>query len=315
MALTFCCPWHRGVEWRTRQETTDGLTVIIQDDSGWLESVLKHAHELLFLAEYSPNNRLEPEHQLQRKTIDFLWISHLPKFHDFHVMLGNMTILTGEERLATKVPPLSWRFHPFFALPGWQWKLGYLREAVSPCGCDGTLGTPWKNRWNGCPPGNGSSISHLGKRRIIDSKVTIGRGYDDSSLEGKINCMVATSCVGGGHFSNDCLHTFFRMILLFLQQSCFDVRWFFFTKVNNWGTLAVRKKHTVFVHLNDECTNLAPIKVIPCYTHLYFPTFAPHFTDLYSQTNHCFIFLLKVQFLFFTKPTGIVSKGDSQVNF
>ena len=95
---------------------------------------------------------------------------------------------------------------------------------------------------------------------------------------------------------------------------------FFLMKVNNWGTLAVRKKHTVFVHLNDECTNLAPIKVIPCYTHLYFPTFAPHFTDLHSQTNHCFIFLLKVQFLFFLlnqlalcqrEIARLISKGTS----
>ena len=47
--------------------------------------------------------------------------------------------------------------------------------------------------------------------------------------------------------------------------------------------------------------------VIPCYTHLYFPTFCPslHWS---SQSNksllHCF--LLKLFFVFFTKPTGKV---------
>ena len=87
--------------------------------------------------------------------------------------------------------------------------------------------------------------------------------------------------------------------------------------MNYWGTLAVRK-HTVFAHINDECTNVAPIKVIPCHAQLYFPTFAPHFIDLHRSSQIiASLFSLETSIFrfFFTKPTGILSQGDSQVDF
>ena len=172
----FCCPWHRGVEWRTRQETTDGLTVIIQDDSGWLESVLKHAHEPYFWQNILPTTS-DWNLSISSKGKPLIFSSS--KSSMINVMLGNMTILTGEQRLATKVPPLSWRFNyhslPFTArlvvkawaplwscLALWLWRyLGDLKESMFP----------------GCPPGLPSPYPTWGNLRIIDSKVTIGRGY------------------------------------------------------------------------------------------------------------------------------------------
>ena len=76
-----------------------------------------------------------------------------------------------------------------------------------------------------------------------------------------------------------------------------------------------KKTHCIctYIYINDECTSLAPFILSK---HL--PLTSLIFTDLHRSSQIiASLFSLETSIfqVFFTKPTGILSQGDSQVNF